>query len=760
MTDANQNNMKNSELQDQFAKMLLNVTNKLAAAEGLNQALATLVEITTSTIGAERGSIFLNNPSTSELYTRVAQGELSDEIRIMNTVGIAGWVFTNRQGVIIHDPYSDSRFNSEIDERTGFKTKSVLCVPMVSVKGELIGVTQILNKINGAFTKRDLELLEAMTQQAAVTIQNNIIFEQMEASYRKELEFLDVVSQVSNEIQLSSLLTKIINSITRMLDAERSTLFINDEKKNELFTEVGEGLGKTQIRFPNHLGIAGTVFTSKKAVNIPYAYADLRFNPEFDKKTGFFTRSILCCPVLNKQGKVIGVTQVLNKRGGSFQREDELKLEAFTSQIAMGIENAKLFDDMQAIKNYNESILESMTNGVITSDEEGKIITCNEAGVKIFELTKTKNIIGSKISDFFIGPNEWIAQAVAGFAKVTDPTKIEVFMDRELFINDKSRSVNITIQPLIGSQKNSLGSVTMIEDISNEKRMKSTMSRYMDSGLADKLLKGGDEILGGISSVATILFSDIRGFTTFTEALGAEGTVSLLNEYFSIMVEIIQSEGGMLDKFIGDAMMAVFGTPFPHEDDPDRAVRTSIKMITALEELNQKRKLQDKLPIKIGIGLNTDKVVSGNIGSPKRMDYTVIGDGVNLASRLESACKQYGAQLLISEGTFKALKATYRTRLVDKVIVKGKTLPVAVYEVLDFMNDSTFPNMIECLGHFNNGITYYQKARWDDAKKCFQTVLGLNPQDFCSQMYVERCDYLKEHPPEGEWDGVWKLKSK
>ncbi len=760
MTESSQENENILGSQSQFAQMLLNIANKLAAAEGLNEALATLVEITTSTIGAERGSIFLNNPNTNELYTRVAQGELNSEIRIMNTVGIAGWVFTNRKGLIIHDPYNDQRFNSEIDERTGFKTKSILCVPMVSVKGEFIGVTQILNKINSVFTDKDLELLEAMTQQAAVTIQNNIIFEKMEAAHKKELEFLDVVAQVSNELQLSSLLAKIINTTTRMLDAERSTLFINDEKTNELFTEVGEGLGKSQIRFPNHLGIAGAVFTTKKAVNIPYAYADLRFNPEFDKKTGFFTRSILCCPVFNKQGKPIGVTQVLNKRGGSFQRDDELKLEAFSSQISMGIENAKLFDDMQTIKNYNESILESMTNGVITNDVEGKIITCNEAGIKILELIKIQNIIGMKISDFFSAPNEWIAQAIANFTKITDQTKLEVFMDKELFVNGKSRSVNITIQPLISSQKKPLGAVTMIEDISNEKRMKSTMSRYMDSGLADKLLQGGDEILGGVSSIATILFSDIRGFTTFTEALGAEGTVSLLNEYFSIMVEIIQGEGGMLDKFIGDAMMAVFGTPFPHEDDPDRAVRTSIKMITALEELNQKRKLQDKMPIKIGIGLNTDKVVSGNIGSPKRMDYTVIGDGVNLASRLESACKQYGAQLIISEGTFKALKATYRTRLIDKVIVKGKTLPVAIYEVLDFMNDQTFPNMIEGLGHFNDGISYYQKGRWDDAKKCFQTVLSLNPQDFCSQMYIERCDYIKEHPPEGDWDGVWKLKSK
>ena len=129
----------------------------------------------------------------------------------------------------------------------------------------------------------------------------------------------------------------------------------------------------------------------------------------------------------------------------------------------------------------------------------------------------------------------------------------------------------------------------MIEDISSEKRMKSTMSRYMDPGIAEKLLAGGDEVLGGKSVVATVLFTDIRGFTTLTEELGPQGTVSLLNEYFTIMVDCIQKQGGMLDKFIGDAIMAVFGLPLPHDDDEDRAVRAAIAMITELRRWNEER---------------------------------------------------------------------------------------------------------------------------------------------------------------------------
>src|SRR5207253_2936113 len=170
-----------------------------------------------------------------------------------------------------------------------------------------------------------------------------------------------------------------------------------------------------------------------------------------------------------------------------------------------------------------------------------------------------------------------------------------------------------------------------IDDISAEKRMKSTMSRYMDPRVAAQLMAGGDDLLGGKSVTATILFCDIRDFTTLSEELGPNRTVSLLNEYFSIMVEVITKQGGMLDKFIGDAIMAAFGLPVAHDDDEDRAVRAAIAMIRECRRWSLGRVQRGQKPIEMGIGLNTDMVVSGNIGSAKRMDYTLIGDGVNLA---------------------------------------------------------------------------------------------------------------------------------
>lgn len=743
-----------------YYRLLSRLYNDVAKTASLKEALTTLINVTTNVIGCERGSIFLNDEKTGELYSFIAQGDLHQEIRVLNTKGLVGWSFSHDESISVNDAYSDERYNRIIDKITGFKTRGVLCVPLKTINNQIIGVIQMLNKMDGEFTDNDIQLVKALTEQAAHAIQNKLIIERIEAGHKKELAFLEAMSRVSGEIHLSTLLEKIIATITQSLDAERSTLFINDPKTSELYTEASIGLEKKQIRFPNHLGIAGAVFTTGQIIKIPHAYADLRFNPAFDKSTGFFTRSILTAPVKTKAGKVIGVTQVLNKKHGEFNTEDESQLVAINGQISMAIENATLFDDVQNVKNYNESILESMSNGVFTINDVNKIVTCNHAGLRLLGLTNSSEIINQDANIFFTGASDLFIEKMNMVKDATDLSQQEVIMDTALTFPKNKITANITILPLMNTKQQRLGIMIMLEDISSEKRMKSTMSKYMSSELAEQLLKSDEFSLGGTSMMTSVLFSDIRSFTTLSESLGAEGTVKLLNEYFTVMVDCIQDEGGILDKFIGDAIMAVFGSPFPHEDDPDRAVRSGIAMMKALHQFNKQR-AEKKLPaIDHGIGINTDMVVSGNIGSDKRMDFTVIGDGVNLASRIEGLCKQYGAHFLISEFTFRKLKATYRTRQLDKVIVKGKAQPVAIYEVIDFYDSEAFPHQIEVLNHFNNGVEYYNALQWDKAIVCFESALKLNPNDKPSSVYIDRCNLLKKNPPTAGWDGVWVMKSK
>ncbi len=256
------------------------------------------------------------------------------------------------------------------------------------------------------------------------------------------------------------------------------------------------------------------------------------------------------------------------------------------------------------------------------------------------------------------------------------------------------------------------------------------------------------------------MFSDIRSFTTISERNTPQETVSMLNEYFSIMVDIIFKYQGILDKYIGDAILAVFGAPFSSGNDPDRAVQTAIDMLTALEKFNRKRIFVGKEPINIGIGISTNNILSGNIGSLKRMDYTVIGDGVNIASRLEGATKVYGVRILISEFTYHKLTEQYVSREIDLIRVKGKTKPVGVYQIFGYNECASFPYLDEVLDLFQEGLTYYRKRDWQRGINCFSRALALNNEDTVSRLYLDRSRYFAENPPADVWDHVWTLTTK
>ena len=206
--------------------------------------------------------------------------------------------------------------------------------------------------------------------------------------------------------------------------------------------------------------------------------------------------------------------------------------------------------------------------------------------------------------------------------------------------------------------------------------------------------------------------------------------------------------------------MAGFGIPVGHKDDEDRALRCAINMLQELNIWNRQRASRGEPPVDIGIGLATGDVVAGNIGSPKRMDYTMIGDAVNLGARIESACKAYSAKLLISEGTYQKLKGTYRVREVDLVVVKGKTQPVAIYEILDFYEEQDFPNVMDVVNHFNSAVKHYRKQDWVRAIEGFNRALSFHPADNLCKTYLQRCKILQSKPPGADWDGVWIMKSK
>ena len=282
----------------------------------------------------------------------------------------------------------------------------------------------------------------------------------------------------------------------------------------------------------------------------------------------------------------------------------------------------------------------------------------------------------------------------------------------------------------------------------------------MSKEVVDQLLEGGEAELGGKDQHVSILFSDVRNFTTISETIGARETVSMLNDNFAVMVEILFENNGILDKFIGDAMMALFGAPFDGPHDADNAVIVANQMVTALHALNAERALGAKDPIDIGIGISTGEVVVGSIGSPKRMEYTVIGDSVNLASRLEGANKFYGTKILLSGATVNEMTVKMALREIDLMRVKGKDQPVSVFEALDYHTAESFPELAATLEAYTAGLASYRARDWRAAIDGFEAALAANQRDKPSELYLDRARHYLANPPDDNWDGVWVMTEK
>jgi adenylate cyclase len=320
--------------------------------------------------------------------------------------------------------------------------------------------------------------------------------------------------------------------------------------------------------------------------------------------------------------------------------------------------------------------------------------------------------------------------------------------------------VNLATVPLTSTRGEAIGYMLMLEDITKEKRLRNTMSRYMSKTVMDQLLEGGEAVLGGTGRDVSVLFADIRGFTSISERLGAKETVALLNEYFTEMVDIVFAHNGVLDKYIGDMIMAVFGSVLQSKDDPSNAVLVGNRMMNGLYDLNARRTARGGEAIKIGVGISTGNVVAGNIGSMKRMEYTVIGDRVNLAERLEGANKFYGTSILICDATWAAVKDHEPTREIDLIRLRGRDKPAAIYEALGHHTERTFPNRSEVLAAFGDGLALYRQRDWTAAERCFRTAAAANPADQPSRIYLERCRVYAAIPPPLDWDGVSSMKDK
>jgi adenylate cyclase len=311
-----------------------------------------------------------------------------------------------------------------------------------------------------------------------------------------------------------------------------------------------------------------------------------------------------------------------------------------------------------------------------------------------------------------------------------------------------------------------------ITEEKDRKFLQSTFKAYLSPELIDIMYKQKQSPkLGGDEGIRTAYFTDIQSFSTFSEKLGSPTRlVELLNEYLSVMTDTLLARYGTLDKYEGDAIIAFFGAPMPMPDHAKQACLTALDMQKKLGDLRKKWMSEgDKWPkivheMRMRIGINTGPITTGNMGSKVRMNYTMMGDHVNLAARLESAAKQYGIYTMISNFTYDMIKDDFETRQVDKITVVGKSEPVTVYELIS-EKDALSQDLTKLLGFYNQGISYYYSQQWDKAVEVFAAAEALEPfKSFAAKtpsgIFIKRCMEYKAAPPGENWDGVYNLTSK
>ncbi|KAJ3315054.1 hypothetical protein HDV04_004854 [Boothiomyces sp. JEL0838] len=732
---------------------LLHINSGISLDANIYSDVEKALQEATSMLHVEQIILYRVDDETKEVMPYGNFSDTQQAPRFPMNQGLVGYSIANRCMINVKNPASYPQFSPEVDcpDLDG-DPHSLICVP-ISSGDNITGVFVGVNKMGPGpdftpkkFEKEDEYLFKSLSNTAGAMMGNAKIYESMHTTQKKVTVLLETTRSLASILDLDKLIKVIMDSAKELLSSDRCTLFLHDPERKQLRAIIQGRDSVQEIRIPSNAGIAGAAFTSGVPINIQDAYKDSRFNPEVDKQTGYITRTILCMPIKNIHSECIGVTQMINKRSGVYSAEDEMILSSFSSQAAVAIEKSQLFKKTEDMRIYLQSILSSITSCVMTLSESMKLNTINRPWLM--------NALG--VDEQFMKENsveKWIGEEqnkdlLKDIRQVYKNWESIYVTDFEIKGVNSSVIVNYQVMPLIGSH----GVVVVLDDISSEKRAVMTLGRYMSPALAKQVMEEGTGQLGGKRKKVSILFSDIRSFTTLSEGMDPPEVVELLNHHFTDAVNAITEEQG-------DAVMAVFGVPFSKDEDAIHACNTALKMRDALVITNRDREAQGKKTIKMGIGVNTGMVLSGNIGSLKRMEFSCIGDAVNLASRTEGLTKYYGITILITQFTLDEAGDSFITREIESVVVTGKKMSVKMYELLGRKGDILSPELTETIRLFQGGLAFYKRRMFIQAQELFESAIQLT-DDGPSKVLLSRCKHYIEQPPPVDWDGTYVAEGK
>lgn len=504
-----------------------------------------------------------------------------------------------------------------------------------------------------------------------------------------------------------------------------------------------------------------------------------QLNPPLPKSAIFYP--------LEVQDRVFGVLSFAKyNQAFALTKEQILKIQNYVVQIATAINNAKLYEDLRATKiqlaeterivtltnslrekeKEYRNLVENINLGVYrnTGDSQGKILKANQALARMFGYDSTEELMQIPISQLYVNPKD----RELFLHKLQTQGECRNF---ELHLKKKDgmpilASVNATVQ--YDEQGKIKWFDGIVEDITERKKaeetlqkLKTTFEYFVPQQFLTRIAKEGVENIElgkAESEVITILFSDIRSFTTLSETMHPQKLLNFLNNYFEYMNDVIHFNQGFIDKFVGDSIMALFDSREETNQalHAQNAVQTAIQMIEVLKVYNQQQIKLGNPAISIGIGIHTGSVIIGTVGSQDRMDSTVLGDNVNLASRLEALTKSYGANIIISEKTFRLLEYPqfFQVRVLDWARVRGKKQPLRFFEVFNADSPEIKAKKQQTKELIFEGLTFRIQQLWEEAISCFQKALEIYPEDKASQFHLKQCQQLRDAKLPDDWDGA------
>ena len=558
-----------------------------------------------------------------------------------------------------------------------------------SLHQQLLTLSTQTGAIRDALKNEKVELskesLENLTNIETALGQLSKTMEAFESEHCNLLELAGIGQVVNSTLELDSVLQIVMDTIVRLTHAERGFLMLRDEQ-NTLTTRIARNWEQESIN-PGEFAVSRTIMERVVETGEPVLTTNAQEDPRFGTQTSIIAyslRSILCVP-LKVKDDLIGLIYADNRiRSGIFSENERDLLTAFANQAAVAIENARLFSTLKhtlaeviELKGLMDNVFASIASGVITADVESQITLCNRAAETILGSAAT-DLIGHPLSEVMPNVAENIAPHLISMRDNDEPV-----VGLEISHKLPKRGLvdwRLNLSPLKDANQATQGVAIVLDDLTERKRLEAQRRLFerMVSPAVINQLDPNSLQLGGKRVDLTVLFADIRGFTSYSERISPERLVSVLNRYLAAMAEAVLSQEGTIDKFLGDAVMAWFNAPIPQQDHTLRAVKAALFLRETVEGLYQE--LPEDSHLAFGVGIHYGDAVLGLIGTDRRLEYTAISDSVNTAKRIQE--NSANNQILISKEAYQRVRDVVKAQHYAPLMVKGKSQPVDVFEVL------------------------------------------------------------------------------